>query len=330
MLRKAIQILALTSLTALFSFSQEQAKPLGNQDSQIRNTNQDSLIPIKVDEFGPLADCDLGARVENFFFQLRKNPSATGVIILYKGTKVLPADYDSNLLEKRIRNHIGFLRLDASRVTMVRGGFREEVATEFFIVPNGSPYPQPTDTIPPPVLPKDKTFLFDNQDLRYLGDNYFFDFLDELILPSVKAKMEEENRLAEEEARIVEQDSTETSFDQTNEEYELPQPTPEEKEEVRFSWANEKFGRTIKNQKGASGVIIFYADDLNYDIGKFQNLFEEGRQKIAEAAEIPLKDIQIVYGGFRENVQAEFWIVPKNGKSPTPKPEERPVEETEN
>ena len=76
-------------------------------------------------------------------------------------------------------------------------------------------------------------------------------------------------------------------------------------------------------------MIIFYADDAYYDVSKLQNLIEEGRRKIAEAGKISPDKIQVVYGGYREMVQAEFWIVPKKGESPLPKPEERPIEETE-
>ena len=320
MLRKIIQILLLTLLLTMSFFAQEDAEPIENQDAK---------IPIKVDEFGRVGECDLGARIDNFFITLNENPSATGYIIFYQEKDVLPAEYDSNQMEKRIRNYLSFRRFDSARIIFIRGGFRDELATELYLIPNGANAPEPTDTIPPPTTPKNKTFLYDNN-LIYSD---YYNFLDEFILPSVQAKIDEENRLAEEEAKADELNSAEaieTESQTTKENFEIEKPTPEEIEEAKFSWVNEKFADVIKNQKGAKGVIIFYADDAYYDVGRLQNLIEEGKRKIVEAGKISTEKIQVVYGGYRDTVQAEFWIVPKKGESPTPRPEERPIEETEN
>ncbi len=320
MLRKTIQILALTFLLATVFLGQENTESISNQDSK---------IPIKIDEFGRVGECDLGARIQNFFIELNNNPSAKGYIIFYQGKDVLPAEYDSSQIERRIRNEISFLRQEESRIVFVNGGFRDELATELFLVPNGAVAPEPTDTISVPTMPKDKTFLYDNNALY--SDSY--DFLDEFILPSVKAKMEEEARLGEEQARAEELNSgepIENEAETVEETFEIEKPTPEEIEEATFSWVNEKFGEIIKKQKDSSGVIVFYADDAYYDVGKLQNLIEEGKQKIAESSKIPTDKIQVVYGGYRERVQAEFWIVPKKGESPTPRPEEKSNDETEN
>jgi len=320
MLRKIIQILLLTLLLTMSFFAQEDAEPIENQDAK---------IPIKVDEFGRVGECDLGARIDNFFITLNENPSATGYIIFYQEKDVLPAEYDSNQMERRIRNYLSFRRFDSARIIFIRGGFRDELATELYLIPNGANAPEPTDTIPPPTTPKNKTFLYDNN-LIYSD---YYNFLDEFILPSVQAKIDEENRLAEEEAKADELNSAEaieTESQTTKENFEIEKPTPEEIEEAKFSWVNEKFADVIKNQKGAKGVIIFYADDAYYDVGRLQNLIEEGKRKIVEAGKISTEKIQVVYGGYRDTVQAEFWIVPKKGESPTPRPEERPIEETEN
>lgn len=321
MLRKTIQILLLTLFFALNFFAQDSAELVENQDSK---------IPIKIDEFGKVGECDLNARIYNFYLvSLLENPSATGYIIIYHGKNQLPASIDSNLMEKRIRDQIRFLRLDASRIVFVKGGFRDEIMTELFLVPNGAAAPEPTDTIPAPITPKDKAFLYGNSTLY----NDYYDFTNEFILPSVAARMEEENRLAEEAAETEElnsEESIEAKVETVEVTFEIEKPTPEEIEEAKFSWVNERFGELIKKQKGSSGVIIFYADDAYYDVGKVRNLIEEGKRKIAEASNISVGKIQVVYGGYRNMIEAEFWIVPKKGESPTPRPEERPVEETEN
>lgn len=320
MLRKTALILFLTLFFALNFFA---------QDDVGLTEKENSKIPIKVDEFGRVGNCDLNARVYNFFIELNNNPSVAGYIILYQGKDVLPAEYDSNLMEKRIRNEITFVKLDGNRITFVRGGFRNEVATELYLVPNGAIPPEPTDTIPAPTSPKDKTFLYDNN-ILLSDDNY--DFLDKFILPTVQAKIDEENRLAEEESKTEELNSEspiEPETETVEENLEVEKPTPQEIEEAKFFWVNEKFGAILKEQKDTKGVIIFYADDAYYEVGKLQNLIEEGKQKIAEANKISIDKIQVVYGGYRENVQAEFWIVPKKGEFPPPKPVEKPIKEIE-
>jgi len=320
MRRKTIQIVFLTICFVLNVFAQESGEPAQKEDSK---------IPIKVDEFGKLGGCDLNARVQNFFIELNNDPSATGYIIVYQGKNELPANRNLYLMEKRIQDEMRLQALDSARIVFVRGGFRNEIATELFRVPSGAAAPEPTDTISAPTTPKDKTFLYDS---KILYDDYY-DFTNEFILPSVTARIEEENRLAEEQAKAEESNSEEAiepKVEAVEENFEIEKPTPEEIEEAKFSWVNEKFGEIIKKQKDSRGVIIFYADDAYYDVVGLKSLIEAGKQKIAEFNKIPVAKIQIVYGGYRDMVQAEFWIVPKKGESPTPRPEERPVEETEN
>ena len=59
------------------------------------------------------------------------------------------------------------------------------------------------------------------------------------------------------------------------------------------------------------GVIIFYADDLEYSTGKLWNLVEEGKQKISEQSKISPDKIQLLFGGYRDSIQMEFWVMPK-------------------
>ena len=75
------------------------------------------------------------------------------------------------------------------------------------------------------------------------------------------------------------------------------------------------------------GVIIFYADDLEYSTGKLWNLVEEGKQKISEQSKISPEKIQILFGGYRKCIQMEFYVMPENGEFPTPKPDTRIIEE---
>ncbi len=321
MLRKTIYSLLLTLLLTLISFSQSTEETVLEKNTK---------AAIKIEEFGREGDCQVSSRLDNFFVKLQENPAATGFVITYQGKNALPADYEVSGYERIIRNQIAFRNQDASRFTFLRGGFREELSTELWLVPNGADEPKPTDTVSAPVMPKDKTFLYGKS---YLGSDEYYNFLDQFILPSVKAQMEEENRLAEEQIKAEKsslEESNETKIEAVEETSEIESPTPEEIERAKFSWVNEEFGKVIQNRKDSRGVIIFYADDMYYDVGKFQNLFEEGSQKIAESNKIPTDRIQVIYGGYRGMIETEFWLVPKNGENPLPTAEERPIEEIEN
>ena len=321
MLRKITRTLLLTLLLALVCFGQTA------DDTSLR---QDTKIPIIIDEFGRMGDCETRGRLDNFLVRIQENPDAAGYIIIYQGKNALPAEYEVSSYEKIIRSHLAFRNFDASRVTFLNGGFREELSIELWLIPSGANEPTPTNTVSAPVMPKGKTFLYDKKNL----DSELYNILlDEFILPSVKAQTEEANRLAEEQIKADEsnlEQPVETEVETVEDNFEVEQPTPKEIEEAKFSWVNEKFGAIIKKQKGSSGVIIFYADDAYYDVNELQNLFEAGKRKIAEANKISAAKIQVLYGGYRDTIEAEFWVVPKKGESPTPHPDERTVEGTEN
>lgn len=331
MLRKTIQILLLTLLLTLVSFGQ-------SADEAVPEPN--AKTATKLDEFGSTNECDAGARLDNLFANLQNNPSASGYIIIYQAKNVLPADYKISSRERFIRNQIVFRNQDASRIIIVRGGFREALATELWLVPNGVEPPMPTDTVATPTMPRDKTFLYDS---NILTSDESYGSLDEFILPSVKAKIEEENNIAEEseEESKTEKPPSEAEiegFNQTEAELKELSRIEAENEKLRlealeqskFDWVNEKFGELINSRKDSSGVMIFYADDTYYDISKLQTHIEEGKQKIVEANKISAKRIRVVYGGYRSEAQTEFWIVPKKGENPVPNVEERIIEKVEN
>lgn len=92
------------------------------------------------DEFGPLSNDDVKARIQNLYVELGNDPGAQGYIINY-GT-----DREVARREKQIRDAITFLNLDASRVTLVNGGANPRgkgVWTKVWIVPSGADNPTP-------------------------------------------------------------------------------------------------------------------------------------------------------------------------------------------
>jgi hypothetical protein len=92
----------------------------------------------EVDTFGPLANDDVKARVQNFYVQLANNPNSQGYIINYGTPKQIASR------RAQITKAITFLKLDPSRVTFVDGPpHGAEVETHFYLVPPGATPPTP-------------------------------------------------------------------------------------------------------------------------------------------------------------------------------------------
>ena len=95
---------------------------------------------IDLDNFGRLPNDEIRARIDAMFVALGNQPNSQGYIINY-GT-----DQEIAAREKIIRNHIGFRKYDANRVTFVRGGANPNgngVWTKVNIVPPGANPPTP-------------------------------------------------------------------------------------------------------------------------------------------------------------------------------------------
>jgi hypothetical protein len=95
---------------------------------------------IKFDEFEKAANGYVKMKMDYFYTELSNNPSSQGYIINY-GT-----DRETIIREKQIRTSIQWRRYDSARITFVRGGFRDGVKTELWIVPPGAETPVPNST----------------------------------------------------------------------------------------------------------------------------------------------------------------------------------------
>ncbi len=95
-------------------------------------------MPILVDEFGKATNGNVKMRVDAFFVEMNKNPSATAYIITYGTPKQVAKR------EKQIRDSITFRRYDSTRITFVNGGnLGNGEKTLFFLVPFGAESPEP-------------------------------------------------------------------------------------------------------------------------------------------------------------------------------------------
>lgn len=268
----------------------------------------------KIDEFDSLTECDLRSRLDNFLVELTRQPYAIGYIFFYQGENALPSEIENPKRAERLYlNHINMRRFDANRIVL-NNYYRKETATELWIVPENAAPPTPTGTIEKPKVSLDKTLLYDRGyiDFEYDSDNSL-----NFLLPHKKAEYE---KMFEPSEEFAEEVTEETNTEETK-------LSAEELEEIKFGWTSDRFGAFLEKNKKMKGVIMFYADDQEYDIGKVTSHIEEGKQRIAKAANIKPERMKVVFGGYKSYIQIEFWAVPEKGNSPVPEPEERIIEE---
>ncbi len=268
-----------------------------------------------LDEFGRLSECERGARHDIFFAELSKNIGTTGVAIFYNAPDTLPVHFDNPAALTFFAGHARFRRFDISRITVVNGGFRESASTEFWIVPEGAEPPGPTRTIDRPTIPIDHAYLFDRGFIGYseFGDN------DEFVLTQVKAREE-----AELEALILEESGdTEIEEPWLGEDEEADSRTPEEIEAAQFHWFSEAFGIRLLSKPNYSGTIVFYADYQRYDIARLTAHVDDAVNRFTHENDRIVGRVKIVYGGYRDIPEAEFWIMPENAKEPLLAPGQR-------
>jgi hypothetical protein len=109
------------------------------------NTDSESMVidpapqAVKIDEFGIVTNAIIKSRFDNFMNRLFEDPNARAYIINYGSVK------DVAKRERAITNSISFLKIDAIRITIVRGGFRKQLKTQLWIVPSGAISPKIQD-----------------------------------------------------------------------------------------------------------------------------------------------------------------------------------------
>jgi len=106
-------------------------------------------VAIVAREFDECNNCtfdDQKARLDNLGVELQNDPTTRGYIIAYGG-RMSPVGQVEKLM-RRAREYLTTERgIDASRLSVVNGGFREDDSVELWVVPSGATAPQPTPTV---------------------------------------------------------------------------------------------------------------------------------------------------------------------------------------
>lgn len=104
------------------------------------------IVAREYDECNACTFDDQKARLDNLAVELQNDPSTRGYILAYGG-RMSPIGQVEKLMS-RARDYLVTQRgIDASRLVVVNGGFREEDNVELWIVPSGAAAPQPTPTV---------------------------------------------------------------------------------------------------------------------------------------------------------------------------------------
>lgn len=138
------------AVTAILVVDDGSGERLCRQTAQA-STNVIALPPPVVknkcyDCFPFTAFDDTKARLDNLAIELQNTPTAQGYIIAYAGRGSRAGQADR--LIKRARDYMVNERgIDASRLTVINGGYRDTDYFELWVVPQGAEAPTPTPTV---------------------------------------------------------------------------------------------------------------------------------------------------------------------------------------
>jgi hypothetical protein len=118
---------------------------------------QNSDKAKEFDKFGNICCEDEKAHLDNFAIHLMNEPGAQGYIIFYEGRRYascynsrprIPRRGEAEARAARMKPYLVESRgMDANRIVVINGGYREEWMAELWIVPNGANPPKPTPTL---------------------------------------------------------------------------------------------------------------------------------------------------------------------------------------
>lgn len=114
------------------------------------------IIGCGFDEYGNIKFDDEKARLDNFAIELQNDLTAQGHMICYGGR----TGYEGEALRRceRAKNYLSGVRgIEAARIVIIDGGFREELTVELWAPPRGSSLPAASPT----VDPSEVTFIRD-------------------------------------------------------------------------------------------------------------------------------------------------------------------------
>ena len=137
-------------ITATLTADDGSADPACAQSAQavaiIAPIEKKVIVAQEFDECNSCSLNDQKARLDNLGVELQNDPSTRAYIIAYGG-RMSPLGQGQKLMSRAREYLVSHRGIDASRLTVVNGGFREEDSVELWLVPSGAAAPQPSPTV---------------------------------------------------------------------------------------------------------------------------------------------------------------------------------------
>jgi hypothetical protein len=136
----------IATLTADDGSSDPACAQVAQAISNIAPIKKVVIVAREFDECNKCSFDDQKARLDNLAVELQNDPTTRAYIIAYGG-RMSPVGQVEKLMN-RARDYMVTQRgIDASRLSIVNGGYREEDSVELWLVPSGAAAPQATPTV---------------------------------------------------------------------------------------------------------------------------------------------------------------------------------------
>jgi hypothetical protein len=134
---------------------------LGQVESRSAQTPS-KAAPVKFDEYGDLSTDDAAAHLDLFADKLFKQSKLKGQIIGYSYPGIQRGGYLRRIYG--VGKYLTYARgIDADRVTVVDGGYREKLSIELWLIPDGANPPIPDSKLGPPSVNISAAYKFDEE-----------------------------------------------------------------------------------------------------------------------------------------------------------------------
>jgi hypothetical protein len=260
------------------------ASCLGQENIEETTEAKPAKATEKFDEFGDIPAREFAPKLKKFLDVIVRDRSI-GYIVFYSGYNTDPFKNGRYYVDRRKRSIFRYLERwhGEPRITMIDGPTLAQGRTELWIAAPGGGSPK-IEAAVELIRPRDTATKTEGMPALIYGKEID---LDEALLEP------EENRDDPDEEPAI--------FPKRN--------------EIDLSF---RFLNTLKEN---SGRLIFYLDENVYDLQRARALME--KRLLAEAGPTISKRVKIIYGGYREQPEAEVWDVLPNGIEPEPVADEK-------
>jgi hypothetical protein len=145
----------------------------------LAQTNLSETYPVKLDEYGGLSSDDEAAHLDLFAEKLSKHPKLRGYIVAYSEPRMERGSYLRRIYG--VGRYLTEARgIEAHRIRVVDGGYKEEFSTELWLVLEGTNPPTPAPSMAQPTVNTSVAYKFDEECLDCSSAVYLYrDGLDE-------------------------------------------------------------------------------------------------------------------------------------------------------